>query len=171
MSARFLIPILLANLLLIPTPALAVRGIEAPSVDDYVRPCSKALDVGKPITLTLVYDQEIKGRVSYVDETGLGLLRREGSVTYFDRDLIASIRMPRPRFPRGTSFGGLGIGMAAGFVTYVLVEGFDRYGHFEWPGRSLDGAFFIMSGGALGFTIGTAVPLISPGEDEIECAW
>lgn len=136
--------------------------------------CSDTLKTGARIKLRVDGGQrEVFGEVTQVDSGGLGLRVRddpENAPSYFDREQIVSIHAQRRRFPRPvSSLKGLGIGTLVG-TGAALVAGYPR----ESSGQELPdlfGAFLVLAGASAGLIVGTAVPIIHPGEKEIECAW
>lgn len=162
-------------LVTIPSRSLAVRGIDAPYVERPPKPCSERLRAGMQVDLRIddATEPEIRGKIASVDGAGIGLRVRDietDAISYFDRSEILTIRTPKRRFPRPlSSLKGFGLGMALG-MGVALAAGYPNEGSNESP-PDLGAAVFVLGGAAVGLVLGTAIPIIYPGEKEIECAW
>lgn len=171
---RLSVPLIVSILLFVPTSALAIRGIDAPHVERPPKSCDDAIKAGVRIKLLVDGEQrEIFGEVAQIDSGGLGLRVQEdpeGALSYFDRAQIVSMHMERERFPRPmSSLKGMGIGTLVG-MGVALAAGYPGAGGNEAP-PDMGGGVIVLAGATVGLIIGTVIPIVSPGEKEIECTW
>ena len=171
--------ILLAVLLLLPSPSLAVRGIDAQDEGSPANPCAETLVVGSQLRLTLTdaSESEMVGKLSYVDNGGLGLVRRDQTdsqeaISYIPREQILSVRMKQARSPTlGASLTGLALGAMAGLALAVADEPADHDDGSDRFPSSVTGWGNVALGAGTGLALGAIFPVLWPGEKEIECAW
>ncbi len=149
------------------SPSLADRGIDAPHIEKPPMTCSEVLRSGRHLRVTFRDGRELVGKVVSADAEGLGL-RPRGSdeVTRIDKEQVASLRARGRRFPRLSTLGGVAFGMIGGLI-YATAT--DERSDDDWDVLYRLGMTVV--GGGVGLVLGTALPIIHPGEKEIDCAW
>jgi hypothetical protein len=153
----------------VPSPSLAVRGIDHSPAQPRRMTCVEALREGTRLRATLNDGTEIVGRLAHVQSEGIGL-RVRGDEPSIAKGEITALHVENPMFPRpGASLLGLAVG--------TLVGGYIAATREEPPSADASGLPSIyrddtvVFGAVAGLAIGTIVPLFHPGEKEIECAW